>query len=191
MSTTVVVLLCILAVLIIAAVAWWFITWRRRQQLQDRFGPEYDRVVSNRDSKREAERELTARAERHDQMDIRPLTQASRERFQAEWRTAQARFVDEPSVALAKADVLVQEAMTERGYPVGDFSQRTADLSVEHADVLDHYRAAHRIANASENGDATTEDMRQAMVHYRALFGALLDDSSSNHSSNDDARRPV
>lgn len=191
MSTTVVALVCILVVILLAVLAWWFVTRQRRERLQRRFGPEYDRVVADRDSTRDAERELMERAERHEQLQITPLATASRERFQAEWRTAQARFVDEPATALTKADALVQEAMAERGYPVGDFDQRTADLSVEHSDVLDNYRAAHRIARASENGHATTEEMRQAMVHYRALFAALLDDSAADNGSHNEVRRPA
>jgi len=180
MSTTEVILVCAAAAVVVILIVWALMMHQRRRRLREQFGDEYDRTVSARGSKRQGERELRERADRHDEMDIRPLSQASRDRFAAEWTTAQSRFVDDPRTALAKADVLVREVMSERGYPIGGFDQRAADLSVEHSDVLGHYRAAHRTADATESGKATTEEMRQAMVHYRALFGALLDDRGSD-----------
>lgn len=176
MSDTVVILI-IAAVVVLAVVAWAAARSARRRRLQGRFGPEYDRVLKRAGSRRKAERALAARAERVEQLQVRPLDRERRELFAREWEEAQARFVDEPPAALEYADHLVQEVMAERGYPLGDFDQQAADLSVEHADVLDHYRTAHAIAEDNERGRASTEDLRQAMVHYRALFSALLDDS--------------
>ncbi|HET9444563.1 MAG TPA: hypothetical protein VFO65_14655, partial [Acidimicrobiales bacterium] len=143
MSDTVIVIL-VVAIVVLAGIATWALaTMYRRQRLQERFGPEYERVVERTGSRREAERALAQRAERHDQLHITPLSPARRSQFSTRWRATQARFVDEPPAALGEADELVQQVMAERGYPVGDFDQQTEDLSVEHADVLDHYRRAH------------------------------------------------
>ena len=177
MSDSVVILIAVAAVVVIALVAWMATRRMRRQRLPDRFGPEYERVIDVTGNRRKAEKALEARAERHERLQIRPLDRDRRELFAREWSEAQARFVDEPPAALSSADHLVQQVMAERGYPTGDFDQREEDLSVEHADVLDHYRAAHAIADDNERGVATTEELRQAMVHYRALFSSLLDDT--------------
>ena len=149
---------------------------RRRQELRHRFGDEYEIVLDEHGSKRRADQELTARQARHDQLDIRPLDPQLRLRYAEQWRAAQARFVDEPDAALEDADRLVEDVMVERGYPVGDRDRQMADLSVEHSDVLRHYRQAHDAAQESAAGQATTENLRRGMVHYRALFEALLED---------------
>ena len=177
MSTTQVIILAAVAVVVIVALVWWAATLRRRHELQDRFGDEYDVVIEEHGSKREAERELAARKDRHEQLNIRPLYPELRQYYTEKWRVTQARFVDEPDAAFEEADRLVADVMVERGYPVGDVDRQMADLSVEHSDVLTHYREAHEIAQAAAGGrTTTTEDYRRGMVHYRALFSALLED---------------
>ena len=178
MSTTEVIVLAAVAVVLIVALAWWGTRLRRRHELQDRFGDEYEVVIDEHGTKREAERELRARQDRHEQLDIRALEPQRRRYYTEQWRVTQARFVDEPDAAFKEADRLVADVMVERGYPVGDVDRQMADLSVEHSDVLTHYREAHDIAEASAEGrtTTTTEDLRRGMVHYRALFSALLDD---------------
>ena len=183
-----VVILIVAAVVVLAVVGLLLARRARRHRLQDRFGPEYERVIDVTGNRRKAEKELEARAHRLEKLDIRPLDRERRELFAREWSEAQARFVDEPPAALGYADHLVQQVMGERGYPLGDFDQQAADLSVEHADVLDHYREAHAIAEENERGRATTEELRQAMVHYRALFSSLLDDTSDRDRDRAHAR---
>jgi hypothetical protein len=148
---------------------------RRSEELREHFGPEYERAVDQYGDKQKAEAELAAREKRVRSLDIRPLAPDERDRFAAAWQRAQARFVDEPSKAIADADRLVKEVMQARGYPVGDFEQRAADISVDHPDVVTNYRAAREIADRNDGGKATTEDLRQAMVHYRSLFEELLE----------------
>ena len=177
MSTTETIVLAAVAVVLIVALAWWATTLRRRHELQDQFGDEYDVVIEEYGDKREAERELAARQDRHEQLNIRPLDPQLRQYYTEQWRVTQARFVDEPDAAFEEADRVVADVMVERGYPVGDVDRQMADLSVEHSDVLTHYREAHDIAQASAEGrTTTTEDLRRGMVHYRALFSALLED---------------
>ena len=176
MSTTEAILLAVVAVVVVVAVVWWTMSLRRRHGLRDRFGEEYEIVLDEHGSKRRADRELSARQARHDQLDIRPLDPQLRLRYAEQWRAAQARFVDEPDAALEDADRLLEDVMVERGYPVGDVDRRIADLSVEHSDVLSHYRQAHDAAQESAAGRATTESLRRGMIHYRALFEALLED---------------
>lgn len=163
------------AVLLLAVVAWQ-ITRARSQRLRDRFGGEYDRTIERTGRRREAEAELREREKRREELEIRPLPPLSRERYAEEWRRVQARFVDEPAGAVAEADRLVAQVMRERGYPMDDFEQRAADVSVDHPAVVEDYRAGHAIYLAYDRGDAGTEDLRQAMVHYRALFAELLED---------------
>lgn len=173
MDTWVVVLI-VLAVLIVLGLALTAARQRRSQALKDRFGPEYERAVEETGDRREAERELREREERREQLQIRDLDPAARERYIATWRETQARFVDQPQQAVQEADALVILVMRDRGYPVDDFERRSADISVDHPDVVANYRAAHDISLANERGTASTEDLRQAMVHYRALFEHLL-----------------
>jgi hypothetical protein len=148
---------------------------RRTEELRKRFGPEYDRVINERGDARQAESELAARQKRVDRLDIQPIELAERERFIEAWRATQARFVDAPAEAIKDADRLVSEVMQARGYPVGDFEQRAADVSVDHPIVVENYRAARAIALANERGESGTEELRQAIVHYRALFEDLLE----------------
>jgi hypothetical protein len=155
---------------------------QRRRHLQRQFGPEYDRALSTHSDAHEAERELEHRAERVEQLHIRPLSSDEREHYLRLWKSTQAQFVDDPAGATHEADALVGEVMASRGYPVGDFEQRAADISVNHARVVEHYRAAHSIALRNSGGTADTEDLRQALVHYRALFEDLLEDTKSTES---------
>lgn len=167
----------VVALLVAAAVTGYVLERRRRDVLQQRFGPEYDRAVGEAGNRRRrGERELVLRQKRHEQLDIRPLDPERAQDYAAEWEAAQTRFVDDPHGAVRDADTVIEALMAERGYPVDDFDTRVADLSVEHAEVLQHYRAAHEIATAAAAGDADTEALRRAMVHYRALFTALLED---------------
>jgi len=174
MDTTTVIILAVVVVVIVGAVAWMMMQ-RRSEDLRKRFGPEYDRVISERGDARKAESELAARQKRVDRFDIRPLESTERDQFIDAWRATQARFVDAPAEAINDADRLVSEVMQARGYPVGDFDQRAADVSVDHPIVVENYRAARAIVAANQRGEASTEDLRQAIVHYRALFEDLLE----------------
>src|SRR5690349_24141899 len=179
------VLIVVAAVIVLAVVVWRAMTTRRTRQLQDRFGPEYNRTLDSSDSKRDAEAELRAREERREQLDIRPLPTAARDRYVSEWQRVQALFVDDPQGAVHDGDMLNQSVMRDRGYPVDDFEQRAADVSVDHPRVVENYREGHRLANASARGDGTTEDLRQAMRHYRALFEELVDETADAPLSRD------
>jgi hypothetical protein len=174
------VLIVVAAVIVLAVVVWRAMTARRSRQLQDRFGPEYNRTLDSSDSKRDAEAELRARQERREQLDIRPLPAAARDRYIDEWQRVQALFVDDPQGAVHDGDMLIQSVMRDRGYPVDDFEQRSADVSVDHPRVVENYRQGHQLANASARGDGTTEDLRQAMRHYRALFEELVDETAAD-----------
>jgi hypothetical protein len=143
--------------------------------LQEQFGPEYDRTLDSAENRRDAEAELAARDERRQQLDIRPLTEAARMRYMEMWRITQAQFVDDPRGAVQSADSLIQSVMAERGYPVEDFEQRAADVSVDHPHVVENYRQGHGLAQAGADGDQSTENLRQAMRHYRALFDELVE----------------
>jgi hypothetical protein len=169
------VLVAVGVVVVLGVVTWNALARRRTSRLQDRFGPEYDRMVGTAENKREAETDLAARQERRAQLDIRPLSQAARARYIENWQVVQAQFVDDPSVAVASADSLIQSVMSERGYPVEDFEQRAADVSVDHPQVVENYRDGHRLAEASAGGTGSTESLRQAMRHYRVLFEELVE----------------
>ena len=164
----------IVVILIIAALLAGFVMSSRRRRLRERFGPEYDRAVSEHDSRREAEAELAQRERRVRELDIRPLPPAARAQYSSEWTAVQEQFVDSPQAAVTGAQTLVSAVLQDRGYPTDAFDQEVADLSVEHASTLDHFRVAHDISQRAEAGAASTEDLRQAMIHYRALFAELL-----------------
>jgi FtsZ-interacting cell division protein ZipA len=169
--------LIIIAVVVVIAIIVIAVLASRRAsstRLQRRFGPEYDRTVEASGDRGAAERELAAREARVRKFHIEELPAGARDRYTEEWRTLQTRFVDEPRVAITQADALVGNVMRDRGYPMEDFDQRVADISPDHPAVVENYRAAHDIAGRSERGEASTEDMRQAMVHYRTLFTDLL-----------------
>ena len=176
MSALVWILIAVVAVVVLVVIARQLTARKRTSELQERFGPEYDRVASDAESKREAESELAERAARREELDIRPLPEASRDRYVESWKTVQAQFVDDPRGAVGQADSLLQSVMRERGYPVdADPDQRAADVSVDHPDVVQHYRDGHRLAQTSDDDDAATENLREAMQHYRALFEQLVE----------------
>jgi hypothetical protein len=169
---------------------------RRSRKLKEGFGPEYDRVVAARGDQRAGETELLERRKRHEQFDIRPLEPSVREGYRQRWEATQRRFVDEPAEAAGQASVLVRQVMRDRGYPVDDdFEQSAADVLVEHPVVVENYRAAHAISVRAGGGQASTEDLRQSMVHFRALFDELLADDDSagpaRLSLADTARQPT
>jgi hypothetical protein len=166
-----------IAIIVAALLIGGAILWSRRRRtehLRDRFGPEYERTVESKGDRAKAEADLAEREKRVSKLDIRPLSPAERREFIARWTEVQARFVDDPPRAVAFADALLGEVMKARGYPVSDFEQRVGDISVDHPVVVEHYRKAHDIAEREARGDAGTEELRQAMIHYRALFDNLV-----------------
>jgi hypothetical protein len=176
-------LIPVVAVVVIVAIALLILSTTRRrrsEELRRRFGPEYERTVGTARDRGEAEKELREREQRVDALEISPLQPAARDRFADRWREVQAMFVDDPGNAVDQADGLIGEVMRARGYPVGDFEQRAADISVNHPQVVDHYRTAHAIALRRRSGDGATEQLRQAFVHYRALFADLLETPDTN-----------
>jgi hypothetical protein len=171
------VVLAIIAVAVMAIIVAliMYMNRERTQKLRSKFGPEYDRAIDAHGNRAHAETELERRAKRVAKFDIHPLTAAECSRYAADWRREQSLFVDDPRAAVRNAHTLVQDVMKHRGYPVGDFEQDAADLSVGHPRVVENYRIAHEIALRDERGRSTTEDLRKAMVSYHALFDDLLD----------------
>ena len=169
----------IVVILVVAALLIGLSAVNRRRRLRERFGPEYDRTVSEH-GRREAEAELAERERRVRQLDIKELTPTARAQYASEWTAVQEQFVDAPQAAVTGAQTLVTAVMDDRGYPTDAFDQIVADLSVEHAATLDHFRAAHDISQRAAGGTASTEDLRQAMIHYRALFTELLGQPGSS-----------
>jgi hypothetical protein len=163
------------AILVLALLASMMTARRRRAGLQDRFGPEYDRTVERTGRRRGAEAELQERERQRERLNIVPLQPEARDRYAESWRSVQTRFVDDPSGAVGDADRLVTDVMRDRGYPIDDFDRRAADVSVDHPDVVENFRSGHEIYLRSDRGEAGTEDLRQAFVHYRALFEELLE----------------
>jgi hypothetical protein len=174
-----------LVLVAIAIVAYVVVQQRRRTELRETFGPEYERAVAREGDVRRGESDLLARRERRDTLDIRPLSPDARDSYAREWERTQGRFVDDPPGALRDADALIIAVMQDRGYPMDDFEQRADDISVDHPDVVQHYRAAHDISmrvgdgrpgsTGSPASTVSTEDLRQGLVHYRALFQELLE----------------
>lgn len=178
MDTSIVIALVIalVVVLAIAAAIWFYMQKQRTQRLRSKFGPEYDRAIRSEGDARHAERVLQERQKRVERIEIRPLSQEERDRFARAWEQEQARFVDQPREAVRNADRLVKEVMQTRGYPMSNFEQRVADVSVDHPVVVENYRVAHRIAQRAEQENVETEELREALIHYRALFADLLHD---------------
>ncbi len=167
----------VVAILVIAVmlITWFAMRKRRTEALRGRFGPEYDRVVRTTGDVRRAETALESRAKRVEKLHIRPLAPEAAAQYAEAWRRVQVDFVDNPKESVTEADRLIGEVMNARGYPLGDFERRIEDISVDHPNVVINYRAAREIAEQHQQGKASTEDLRQAMIHYRALFRELLE----------------
>jgi hypothetical protein len=178
-----------LAIVLTLAVATRRRSRARSLELQRRFGPEYERAVQELGPVR-AERELAARARRVEHFKFRDLSSADRGRFSSSWSRIQLQFVDDPALAVSSANELIKEVMRARGYPTEDFEQRAADLSVDYPAVVQHYRAAQSLAASNRSGQASTEELRQAVVHYRVLFGELLQPPSPTPVQLQHAARP-
>jgi len=170
-----VIAIVVIGLIVLAVGAWIYSRQQRSKKLQENFGPEYERALRHSDrDKGQAERELEERQKRVEKLNLRELTPDERSRFAEDWRQTQARFVDEPKVAIKDADALIVEVMQTIGYPMSDFERRADDISVTHAEVVPHYRAAHAMAERNQADQASTEELRQAFVHYRALFDEML-----------------
>jgi hypothetical protein len=168
------IVIAVVVVLAIALIVMWASARRRHRHLEGRFGSEYGRTVDGAESRRKAERELREREAEHAELDLRPLSDAARERYETQWAALQQSFVDRPQVAVADADSLVTDVMRERGYPIDDFDAKSRLVSVDHPDVVENYRRGHSIYIKTVEGQASTEDLRQAVVSYRALFENLV-----------------
>ncbi len=170
----------VVIVVLLAVAAWFFFRKKQSERLQQRFGPEYGRTLGELGGRTKAELELKARERRVEHFSITPLAPAEAARFSQAWNALQGRFVDNPKGVVVQADQLVRELMLKRGYPMGDFERRAADISVDHPAVVEHYRAAQAIAARDERGEADTEELRKAVVHYRVLFDEMLDVREAN-----------
>lgn len=177
-TQTSIILAGVIVLALIALAAWFFYRKKQSHKLQQRFGPEYSRTVDELGSREKAESELKARENRVRRLKIVTLAPPEAARFSQAWRVLQGRFVDNPKGAVVEADQLVRELMLKRGYPMEDFEHRAADISVDHPAVVDHYRAAQAIAARDKRGEADTEELRKAVVHYRVLFDELLEVSA-------------
>ncbi len=174
-QTTLIALILAVSAAALAVTARVYLGTRRRDRLKERFGPEYDHAVAEQGSPRRAEARLEERERRVERLSLRPVPPDLLDRFARSWRNVQARFVDEPGAAVLEADGLVRKMMASRGYPMASFEQREADLSVDHPTVVASYRAAHEVALKRERGEASTEELRRAFLHYRELFDELLE----------------
>jgi hypothetical protein len=173
-TQTWIILAAVVALALVAVGAWFFYQKKQSRKLQEHFGPEYDRTVNELGSRTKGESELKAREKRVERLEILPLAPSEAARFSEAWHTLQGRFVDNPKGVVVQAEQLVRELMEKRGYPMGDFERRAADISVDHPDVVANYRSAQAIALRDQKGTADTEELRKAVVHYRALFDELL-----------------
>jgi hypothetical protein len=172
-TSTAIILVLVIAVIALAAVI--LLERRKTRKLRRTFGPEYDRVVDREGDTRRAEAVLDSRQKRVEKFEIRRLSHDECNRFAEQWRAVQERFVDDPRDSVGKADQLINNALEARGYPMVEFEQRAADISVEHPRVVEDYRAAHEVATRDRRGQASTEDLRRAVQHYRNLFEHVLD----------------
>lgn len=186
-NTNTIIIVAVLALIIGGLLGMAVTRAQRTKRLKERFGPEYERTMERAGDKRHAERELEERIEHVHQLNIRPLSAEEVNRYSLEWQETQREFVDEPLAALQKADRLIREVMKARGYPVEDFEQRVADISVDYPELVSDYRGMHRIA-IREKGNVDTEEMRQAMVHGRALFENLITQKTRDDQVNQKER---
>lgn len=177
--TTVLIVILVAIVIVLGAGAAYMTMLARRRRLRARFGPEYDLVVAGRANPANAERELLAREQRHAKLELRPMKGAARDRYAHEWREVQAMFVTDPAAAVVAGEDLVTRLVSDRGYPTGDYEEQLSLLSVEHARTLGALRDAHDIYLRSQRGGVSTEELRQALVHYRAIFADVLDEPGS------------
>jgi hypothetical protein len=178
------IVLIVIAVVVIAVLAWYLVRERRSKSLRSRFGPEYDYAMREFGSRPKAEEALDARQRRMEKIHIHPLSHEEHDRFAGEWHDVQAHFVDDPAGSIDEADRLVCDVMRARGYPMSEFDHRAEDLSVDYPHVVRNYRAAHEIAIRHEQGQASTEDLRKALVYYRDLFDELLEARVAGHKEN-------
>jgi hypothetical protein len=179
MEPEVLIVIAIVALVVIGVAAYFVWANRRTERLKGEFGPEYDRMLDEKEDRRVVESELEGRRARREELDIHPLDPAARRRYSSQWKDVQARFVDEPRSAVGEADELVTTVMRDRGYPMDDFEQRAADISVDHPQVVENYRSAHDVFERTGTTGSTTdgtEELRRAFVHYRALFDELLEE---------------
>jgi uncharacterized protein YneF (UPF0154 family) len=174
MNTTTIIIVVVVVVIVGVILGLVFSRRKRSDQLQEHFGPEYDRTVQTMGGEKKAQTELNERQKHVETLDIRPLSVSEHDRYLAEWTAVQSKFVDEPGQAIVDADRLIMEVMQIRGYPVSDFDQRAADISVKYPALVTNYRGAREIANKNKLGQANTEELRQAMIYYRSLFEELL-----------------
>ena len=188
-------LAAVVAVILVALGTWFYIRKKQSQKqshkLQERFGPEYDRTVNEYGSRTKGESELKAREKRVERLEILPLAPSEAARFSEAWRSLQGRFIDNPKGVVVQAEQLVRELMEKRGYPMGDFERRAGDISVDHPDVVANYRSAQAIAGRDQRGAADTEELRKAVVHYRALFDELLEVRKPRQELSEKARAAV
>jgi hypothetical protein len=182
-STPIIIAIVVTVVVVLGIVVWAMKRKQQTEQLREKFGPEYDYTVSKVGDEREAEEELAEREKRVEALEIRELSPEERARFLRKWEETQAEFVDAPAEAVEKADQLIQVVMKERGFPVADFEQRTANISVLYPNVVSNYREGHKIAQKSGRNGVSTEDLRQAMVYYRSLFEELLHEAEKKEST--------
>jgi hypothetical protein len=189
MSAITWILIAVLVVVVVAIVALMAGRNRRSARLKEHFGPEYERTVGELGEQRAAEADLLQREKKRKKLDIVELSPEARQEHTAAWQKVQADFVDDPADAVGRAERLVTRVMRERGYPIDDFEQRAADISVDHPDIVENYRNAHSIYSSHQNGQIETEAARQAFVHYRALFDRLLGSDSETANVNDETRR--
>jgi hypothetical protein len=173
----IVIAVAVVLLVIAALIAW---SRSRRRRLHGRFGPEYDRTVEDADSRRKAERDLRAREAEHEELQLQPLSDAARERYEGQWNELQMRFVDRPQIAVADADDMLTQVMRDRGYPVDDFEAKSRLVSVDHPDVVQNYRKGHGIYEKTVEGSASTEELRQAVICYRALFEELVQEGAGD-----------
>jgi hypothetical protein len=188
MNSTVLVIAIVVIIVVAVAAGLYYMRENRRRQLRERFGPEYDRAVAASGDPGRAEKQLQERVKKHKELEIRDLDPEARNRYAESWRTIQARFVDDPRSALREADILVTTVMGDRGYPTEGFEQQADVVSVDHSGVVENYRSAHSISVADTEGRASTDDLRQAMVHYRALFNDLLGQPTPKGGTREEVR---
>jgi hypothetical protein len=187
MPTWLFIVIIVAAVIVVVGIAATLTRRKRTESLRERFGPEYDRAIEDRDGRRGAEADLRDRQKRRAELEISPLAEPTRMRFAQEWAVVQQNFVDEPVGAVVSAEGLVHAVMAQRGYPMDDFAAQSDLISVDHPAVVQNYRAAHDVYQRAQTSSATTEDLREAMVRYRSLFDELLQGESGTAAAANDA----